>query len=167
MVLSSSNIVLIGPLFNLVSSYQKEELKAIARFKDLQTKHYFYGWFVNTRTMIVITSLTDDQYYLWFLATQQGMPVSSGIPSTSFGRNFCLNILVLKGYQIFSEKLPHSFTWGGLIIARWTKLRFAMVPFTVFLEPFSECMLAGALASLSSYILFRFLSLSRYWITPC
>jgi ceramide glucosyltransferase len=30
-----------------------------------------------------------------------------------------------------------------------------MVPFTVFLEPFSECMLAGALASLASYILFR------------
>merc|ERR1712209_172760 len=40
-------------------------------------------------------------------------------------------------------------------MSRWTKLRFAMVPFTVFLEPFSECMLAGALASLSSYILFR------------
>ena len=31
-----------------------------------------------------------------------------------------------------------------------------MVPFTVFLEPFSECMLSGALASLSSYVLFRF-----------
>jgi len=40
-------------------------------------------------------------------------------------------------------------------MSRWTKLRFAMVPLTVFLEPFSECMLAGALASLSSYILFR------------
>ena len=40
-------------------------------------------------------------------------------------------------------------------LGRWTKLRFAMVPFTVFLEPFSECMLAGALASLSSYVLFR------------
>ena len=94
----------------LVSSYQKAELKAIALFKDLENSICFYGRFVNTRTMIVITSLTDDQYYLWFLATQQGMPVSSGIPSTSFGRNFCLNILVLKGYQIFSEKLPHSFT---------------------------------------------------------
>ena len=41
-------------------------------------------------------------------------------------------------------------------ISRWTKLRFAMIPLTVFLEPFSECMLSGALAALASYLLFRF-----------
>ena len=43
-----------------------------------------------------------------------------------------------------------------LNISRWTKLRFAMIPLTVFLEPFSECMLSGALAALASYLLFRF-----------
>ena len=31
-----------------------------------------------------------------------------------------------------------------------------MIPLTVFLEPFSECMLSGALAALASYLLFRF-----------
>ena len=41
-------------------------------------------------------------------------------------------------------------------VFRWTKLRFAMIPLTVFLEPFSECMLSGALAALASYLLFRF-----------
>jgi len=40
-------------------------------------------------------------------------------------------------------------------LSRWTKLRFAMIPLTVFLEPFSECMLSGALAALASYLLFR------------
>eukprot|EP00092_Neocalanus_flemingeri_P005777 GFUD01006219.1.p1 GENE.GFUD01006219.1~~GFUD01006219.1.p1 ORF type:complete len:429 (+),score=27.92 GFUD01006219.1:820-2106(+) len=40
-------------------------------------------------------------------------------------------------------------------ISRWIKLRSAMVPHTALLEPFSECMLSGALAALSSYILFR------------
>lgn len=40
-------------------------------------------------------------------------------------------------------------------ISRWIKLRYAMVPHTVLLEPFSECMVAGALAAFSSYIIFR------------
>ena len=43
-----------------------------------------------------------------------------------------------------------------LLYFRWTKLRFAMIPFTVFLEPFSECMLSGALAALASFLLFRY-----------
>lgn len=40
-------------------------------------------------------------------------------------------------------------------LSRWAKLRCAMVPHTILLEPTSECMVAGALASLSSYVLFR------------
>lgn len=40
-------------------------------------------------------------------------------------------------------------------IARWTKLRFAMVPQVTLLEPFSECMLMGALSSFSATLLFQ------------
>ena len=38
---------------------------------------------------------------------------------------------------------------------RWAKLRAAMVPFTIFLEPLSECILLGLLTAWSVFYLFR------------
>ena len=43
-------------------------------------------------------------------------------------------------------------------ISRWIRLRFAMMSFALMTEPFTECMVSGALASLSAY----FLSTSRW-----
>jgi ceramide glucosyltransferase len=39
-------------------------------------------------------------------------------------------------------------------ISRWAKLRFAMVPPTILLEPFTECMMLGICAAFSTRILF-------------
>jgi len=38
---------------------------------------------------------------------------------------------------------------------RWAKLRAAMCPHTILLEPLSECMVSGGLAAWASYLLFR------------
>lgn len=40
-------------------------------------------------------------------------------------------------------------------LTRWAKLRFAMVPHTMILEPLSECMLLGILAAWASNFLFQ------------
>ncbi|XP_015922747.1 ceramide glucosyltransferase isoform X2 [Parasteatoda tepidariorum] len=39
-------------------------------------------------------------------------------------------------------------------VSRWAKLRFAMVPYTIVLEPLSECMVLGACAAFSVNVLF-------------
>lgn len=49
-------------------------------------------------------------------------------------------------------------------LTRWAKLRLAMVPSTILLEPLSECMIVGALAAWSSSILFLWDSLTFFLI---
>lgn len=49
-------------------------------------------------------------------------------------------------------------------LIRWAKLRVAMVPTTILLEPLSECFIIGAFASWSVSVLFRWDSLVFYLI---
>lgn len=49
-------------------------------------------------------------------------------------------------------------------LIRWAKLRIAMVPLTVLLEPLAECFILGAFASWSVFILFRWDSTAFYLI---
>ncbi|XP_067640467.1 ceramide glucosyltransferase [Eurosta solidaginis] len=49
-------------------------------------------------------------------------------------------------------------------LIRWAKLRVAMVPTTILLEPLSECMLLGALASWSAGLLFSWDPLVFYLV---
>lgn len=47
-------------------------------------------------------------------------------------------------------------------VARWAKLRFAMVPHTMLLEPLSECMLLGALVAWATSFLFQWDAFAVY-----
>ncbi|XP_054745407.1 ceramide glucosyltransferase-B-like [Anastrepha obliqua] len=47
---------------------------------------------------------------------------------------------------------------------RWAKLRVAMVPTTILLEPLFECMVLGALASWSASLLFNWDPLVFYLV---
>ena len=73
-----------------------------------------------------------------------------------------IDVIFVNGHMHYADwtgnvqSLDTLGTKNQVSISRWTKLRFAMIPLTVFLEPFSECMLSGALAALASYLLFRF-----------
>lgn len=49
-------------------------------------------------------------------------------------------------------------------LTRWAKLRVAMVPTTILLEPMSECLVVGAFASWAVSILFAWDSLVFYLI---
>ncbi|XP_059608289.1 ceramide glucosyltransferase [Phlebotomus argentipes] len=49
-------------------------------------------------------------------------------------------------------------------LTRWAKLRVAMVPTTILLEPLSECLVVGAFASWAASVLFRWDSLVFYLV---
>lgn len=49
-------------------------------------------------------------------------------------------------------------------LTRWAKLRVAMMPTLILLEPMAECLVLGALAAWSVYFLFRWDSLVFYLI---
>lgn len=49
-------------------------------------------------------------------------------------------------------------------LTRWAKLRVAMVPTVILLEPMSECMILGALASWSVSVLFHWDALVFYLV---
>lgn len=49
-------------------------------------------------------------------------------------------------------------------LIRWAKLRVAMVPTTILLEPLSECMVLGALASWSASLIFKWDPLVFYLV---
>jgi len=68
-----------------------------------------------------------------------------------------------QGYHIVISSQPawqnpgsSSITYFQNRISRWTKLRAAMCPHTILLEPISECMMAGGLAAWAAYVIFRF-----------
>lgn len=49
-------------------------------------------------------------------------------------------------------------------LIRWAKLRVAMVPSTILLEPLSECMVLGALTSWSASLIFKWDPLVFYLV---
>ena len=51
-----------------------------------------------------------------------------------------------------------------ILIYRWTKLRSAMCPIATFFEPFSECMVLGAISAWSVLFLFRWDPLAFFFV---
>jgi len=76
-----------------------------------------------------------------------------------------------SGYQVVISSQPawqnpgnSSITYFQNRISRWTKLRTAMCPHTILLEPTSECMVAGGLAAWAAYVICRIDPLVFYLI---
>lgn len=63
--------------------------------------------------------------------------------------------LVISSQPAWQNAAICSITYFQNRISRWAKLRAAMCPHTILLEPLSECMLSGGLAAWASYLLFR------------
>ena len=69
-----------------------------------------------------------------------------------------------------TRKITIGFYWAHLKYVlflfsfRWTKLRSAMCPHTIFLEPLSECMLLGCLSAWAVNFLFRWDPISFFLI---
>jgi len=53
---------------------------------------------------------------------------------------------------------------ANLCVCRWAKLRVAMVPYTILLEPLSECVVIGACASWAVWFLFSWDPLVFYLV---
>ena len=51
-----------------------------------------------------------------------------------------------------------------ILFYRWTKLRSAMCPIATFFEPFSECMVLGAISAWSVLFLFRWDPLAFFFV---
>jgi ceramide glucosyltransferase len=76
-----------------------------------------------------------------------------------------------KGYSIVISSQPAWQNAGDISVVvfqnrltRWTKLRSAMCPHTIFLEPLSECMLLGCLSAWAVFFLFRWDPISFFLI---
>ncbi|CAJ0573175.1 unnamed protein product, partial [Mesorhabditis spiculigera] len=66
-------------------------------------------------------------------------------------RNWKTRIASLPAMQNAAEVTPQKFSAR---ICRWMKLRVAMLPHTIILEPIQDCLLSGLLAALSASHLF-------------
>lgn len=67
-----------------------------------------------------------------------------------------------RGYRTRVSSLPALQNPGGSSVTafrerlkRWTKLRCAMAPHTIILEPLSECLILGAFTSWAVYLVFK------------
>ena len=80
---------------------------------------------------------------------------------------YFFSFLDFSGFDFIAHCPPafHSLAqakYDFCLFFRWAKLRAAMVPLTILLEPLSECILLGLLAAWSVFYLFRWDPLSFF-----